>query len=120
MKRLSCPHCGHAFHLKDPEVALFAMSRVCPACSGHFIYGMRWSLFLLLFVPMVLVSIYLREWIGGWAPVPGVLIVVFFSVRLVKAADDDIAEQRAHLEREAAKAAAESAEEPAPPKSDEH
>lgn len=90
MKRLYCPHCGHQFSWKAPEVALFALSRVCPSCGGHFTYGMQWTVFLLLFVPMVLLATYLREWMGTWASMPGVLVVIFFSIRLVKVAEEDI------------------------------
>lgn len=91
MKLLTCPHCGHAFSRKAPEVALFSMSRVCPTCGGTFTYGMRWWVFLLLFFPLVLVSSYLHHWMGSWAPVPGVLLVIFFSLRLVKHDEDEAA-----------------------------
>jgi hypothetical protein len=93
MKRLSCPHCGHVFGWKAREVAPLAVSRVCPSCGGHFTYGIQWSMFLLLFIPMVLLATYLRQWLGTWASMPGVLLVIFLSVRLVKLPDDEIIKQ---------------------------
>ena len=101
MKLLTCPHCGHAFNRKAPEVSPIAMSRACPSCGGNFTYGMRWWLFLLLFAPLVLVSSYLWRWMGSWAPVPGLLLVIFLSLKLVKHTDDEAVQPAAGPKAEA-------------------
>ena len=88
MKRFTCPHCGHAFHLKSPELMPFSMSHHCPTCGGAFGYGLNWLVFLLMFIPVVLLATYLRTWLGSWASLPGVLLVIFFSFRLEKAEEE--------------------------------
>ena len=85
MKLLTCPHCGHAFTLKSPEVSPIAASRHCPSCNGTFTIGLRWSFMLLMFVPLVLLGIFLHPWLGSWGPFFGVVLVAILSIRLVKA-----------------------------------
>jgi uncharacterized paraquat-inducible protein A len=89
MKLLTCPHCGHAFKLKSPEVHPFSMSRQCPSCNATFTFGMRWSVFLLMFVPLVLLGVFLHPWLGSWGPFFGVALVTVLSVRLVKVEDEE-------------------------------
>jgi len=88
MKLLTCPHCGHVFNLKSPEVNPFALSHDCPTCNGAFAFGMKWSLFLLMFAPLVLLGIFLHPWLGSWGPFFGVVVVAVLSIRLVKAEDE--------------------------------
>jgi hypothetical protein len=88
MKLLTCPHCGHVFKLKSPELHPFALSRHCPSCNGTFTFGMKWSLFLLMFIPLVLLGTFLHPWLGSWGPFFGVALVAILSVRLVKVEDE--------------------------------
>ena len=84
MKLLTCPYCGHAFNLKSPEVSPIATSRHCPSCDGVFTIGLSWKFMLLMFVPLVLLGIFLHPWLGSWGPFFGVVLVAILSVRLVK------------------------------------
>lgn len=106
MKRFSCPHCGHALHWKSDELKPLSLSRKCPSCGGGFAYGLRWGVFLLLFVPLVLLAIYLRQWMGSWASLPGVLLIIYFSFSLVKAQDEEGAKPEAENKTEPPAAAA--------------
>ena len=89
MKLLTCPHCRHEFNLKSPEVNPFKISRRCPSCHRTFTFGMRWSLFILMFVPLVLLGVFLHPWLGAWGPFFGVAVVAVLSIRLVKSDDED-------------------------------
>lgn len=62
----------------------------CPECNGAFGYGLNWMIFLVMFVPMVLLAAWLRPWMGSWGELPGVLLVIFFSFRLQKVDEDEV------------------------------
>ena len=81
MKLLTCPHCGHAFTLKSPEVSPIAASRHCPSCNGTFTIGLRWSFMLLMFVPLVLLGIFLHPWLGSPQPWLKIQLASFRRVR---------------------------------------
>lgn len=79
---MKCPHCNVTISIFSRAINRFGGVKSCRHCGESVKIVFSWAVMAICFAPAVLLTLAIRPWVGSFASLPGLTIMLLLSMRL--------------------------------------
>ncbi len=79
---MKCPHCNETIGVFCRALNRFGRVKICPNCGKGVRIVLSWAVIGICFIPAVLLTLAIRPWVGSFATLPGITVMLLLAMRL--------------------------------------